>query len=668
MKMKVAVAIALALTVAANVHGGRNGLTPQIGYVRELLAQPILEKDDALASWSAAYNVVFDLDAAADDAWRAVRSKDEFDARRRALRAKMLDLLGGLPKERAPLNAKVVGHVPCGKCVVERIIFESLPGAYVTANLYLPDPSRHAAPFPAAIELCGHSSAGKNAPKYEHVAYLAAQSGLATLVVDPLCQGERAQCAEDLDGKCTHAHLRLGVNAMLLGHGLAAFEIWDAIRALDYLDSRTDLRHDGYGAFGNSGGGTQSVLLGAMDDRIRATATSCFLSSLREQNAWRLLADSEQLVFAQLREGINHAAYPLLAAGPVLMLARRDEMIPFSGTRETFRVLSAVSSNVGCRARFGFFDQPGPHGYNERSMRATVAFLAERLHVAVPDFKDVAELEKGTEDSRLVVSGGRVMNLPGFKSAYAYLEDELAAAESARPQFTAEARAALVRRLADIDERRLGERTVVSATALPDGMRVTRVIHEAAGGYRVPAVELVPATTKGNPVLVVGDSTRSDLAARVAALLGEGHAVLVADLVGVGEIGATRHHYVNPNDDEELAKMMYLTGSSLVGRRAGEILALARSLEASVGGKPQVVACGRIAVAAAHAYAAAPGTLSKVEVVNPPLSWAESVRKHALYDYANAIHGGLLHYDWPDLLTPVFSGSHFTRIVRRRAL
>ena len=444
--------------------------------------------------------------------------------------------------------------------------------------------------------------------------------------------------------------------------------IWDAIRALDYLDSRTDLRHDGYGAFGNSGGGTQSVLLGAMDDRIRATATSCFLSSLREQNAWRLLADSEQLVFAQLREGINHAAYPLLASGPVLMLARRDEMIPFTGTRETFRVLSAVSSNVGCRERFGFFDQPGPHGYNERSMRATVAFLAERLHVAVPDFKDVAELEKGTEDSRLVVSGGRVMNLPGFKSAYAYLEDELAAAESARPQSTAEARAALVRRLADIDERRLGKRTVVSATALPDGMRVTRVIHEAAGGYRVPAMELVPAKTKGNPVLVVGDSTRSDLAARVAALLGEGHAVLAADLVGVGEIGATRHHYVNPNDDEELAKMMYLTGSSLVGRRAGEILVLARSLEASVGGKPQVVACGRIAVAAAHAYAAAPGTLSKVEVVDPPLSWAESVRKHAFYDYATAIHGGLLHYDWPDLLTPVFSGSHFTRIVRRRAL
>ena len=97
--------------------------------------------------------------------------------------------------------------------------------------------------------------------------------------------------------------------------------------------------------------------------------------------------------------------------------------------------------------------------------------------------------------------------------------------------------------------------------------------------------------------------------------------------------------------------MMYIAGSSLVGRRAGEILALARSLEASVGGgEPQVVAFGRAAVAAAHAFAAAPGALSGVEVANPPLAWAESVRKRAQYDYAASVHGGLLHYDWPDLL------------------
>ena len=636
-----------AWTVLAMAHP-----LPEQARVRDLLAQPVLEKDDAPASWSAAYNDVFDLDAAADDAWRAVRSQAELDARRCTLRAKLLELLGGFPKERTPLNAQTVGRVPCGGCAVERVLFESRPGAYVTANLYLPDPSRHAAPFPAAIELCGHASAGKNGPKYERAAYLAARAGIATLVVDPLCQGERAQCAEDLDGKCTPAHLRLGVNAMLLGHGLAAFEIWDAVRALDYLDSRADLRHDGYGAFGNSGGGTQSVLLGAMDDRVRATATSCFLSNLREQNAWRLLADSEQLVFAQLRAGINHAAYPLLCAGPVLLVARRDEMIPYTGTRETFRVLSAVAANLGCPERFALFDQSGPHGYNERSMRATVAYLAAHLGVPAPDFADAADPERGTEDARRVAPGGQVMNLPGFKSAYAYLEDELDAAESARPRLTAEARAALVRRLADVDAQRLGPRTVVSAATLPDGLRVTRVVHEAAGGYRVPAVELVPATPQGNPVLVVGDAARAAYAPRVAALLAESRAVLVADLVGVGEIGAARHHYVNPNDDEELAKMLYLTGSSLVGRRAGEILALADSLRASVGSTPQVVACGRIAVAAAHAFAAAPGALAGVEIMDPPLAWAASVRTRALYNYSTSVHGGLLHYDWPDLLAP----------------
>ena len=652
LKASVVLAAAFALVATVRAAGMDAAGSVQVEQVRSLLAQPILDKEEALASWSAAYNRVFDLDAEADDAWRAVRSKVELDARRQKLRAKMLELLGGFPKSRTPLNAKVVGKTTCGKCIVEQVVFESIPGAYVTANLYLPDPGRYAAPYPAAIELCGHASEGKNAVKYEYVACLAAQAGIAAFVMDPLCQGERAQCAEDLDGKPTRAHLRLGVNAMLLGHGLAAFEIWDAMRALDYLDSRADLRHDGYGAFGNSGGGTQSVLLCSMDDRIHATATSCFLSSLREQNAWRLLADSEQLVFAQLREGINHAAYPILGSGPVLMLARRDEIIPYSGTRETFRVLSALAANTGCRGRFAFFDQPGPHGYNERSMRATVSYLAERLRVAAPDFKDAAGVGERMEGSRLAAPDGQVMNLPGFKSAYAYLEDELSAAESARPRLTAEARAALVRRLADIDERRLGARQVLSSATLPDGMRVTRLAYEAEGGYRVPAVEIVPAEVKGAPVLVVGDSSRADLAPRVAALLAEGRAVLVADLVGVGEIGATRHHYANPNDDEALAKMLYITGSSLVGRRAGEILALARSLEESFGGKPRVVAFGRTAVAAAHAFAAVPGALSGVEVGKPPLAWAASVRKRAMYDYAASVHGGLLHYDWPDLLSP----------------
>ena len=611
-------------------------------------AESFLTDGERQSSWSAVYNFLFDLDAAADDAWCAVRTPAAFDARRKELRARMIERIGGFPEERTPLNAKVTGVTARDGYRIENILFESRPGAFVTGNLYLPATSRFSPPYPAAIEVCGHAPQGKNGPKYQRIAIMAARNGLAAFVVDPLDQGERCQWRKGLDTNPTRSHLRLGVNAMLLGHGLAAFEMWDAMRALDYLDSRNDLRHDGYGSFGNSGGGTQSVMLSALDDRIVATATSSFLSNLREQTAWRLLADSEQLIFSQLADGLNHAAYALLGGNPVLMLARRDEMIPFTGTRETFRVLTAVATNLGREGWYTLYDLPGPHGYCERNMRKSVAFLVERLRGGTADFSDMGE-DRGPElGHSFVTPSGHVMDLPGFKSAYAYLEDELEAALAVRKPFTLLERAALVRRLADIDEGRVGAREVFAEKKFGE-VRAVRAIYEADGGYRVPVVELVPVNVKGAPVLLVGDDFRSNRLAAARGLLKKGHPVMLADVIATGEIGATRHHYNNPNDDEETAKMLYLVGSSLVGRRAGEIIALARDLGSRYGGRVAVVAHGRTAVAAAHAYAAAPDVFDDVETVDAPPSWAESVRARAMCDYAVAVHGALLHYDWTDL-------------------
>ena len=626
------------------VKGGDLDVQPPVPVLRD---SPILTDGEELSSWSAAYNTLFDLDATADDAWRAVSNTAEFDARRAILREAMIKRIGGFPSARTPLNARVTGTQRRDGYRVESVIFESRPGAYVTGSFYVPESSRFPAPHPVAIELCGHSPLGKNAPKYRRVAMLAAKCGVATFVVDPLGQGERTQCKEDIGGSPVSAHLRLGVHAMLLGHGLAAFELWDAIRALDYLDSRVDMRHAGYGALGNSGGGTQSVMLSAIDGRIAATATSSFLSNLREQTAWRLLADSEQLIFAQLRDGLNHAGFALLGGNPVLMLARRDEMIPFTGTRETFRVLSSVSAQLGRKGWYSMYDLPGPHGYCERNMRASVAFLAERLG------GDSSALsgDMGGEDDEtvLVTRTGHVMDEPEFRSAYSYLDEELADALGARVALSSASRAAQVRLLADIDERRLGAREVLS-TKGNGGVAEIRAVYSAEGGYRVPTLELTPTVVKGGPVLLVGDGDRRERLGRASAFLAVGRPVMLADVFATGEIGKSRHHYSNPNDDEEIAKMLYLTGSSLVGRRAGEMIALANDLHERHGAAAAVVAYGRTAVAAAHAFAAAPESFASVEIKDAPLSWADALRARAFSDYATAVHGALRHYDWPDLL------------------
>ena len=95
--------------------------------------------------------------------------------------------------------------------------------------------------------------------------------------------------------------------------------------------------------------------------------------------------------------------------------------------------------------------------------------------------------------------------------------------------------------------------------------------------------------------------------------------------------------------------MLYLLGSSLVGRRAGELIALGKAAKLRFGKNPTVVTTGRLAVAASHAIAAEPGLFTDHDFIDPPLSWAQAVRTRAQTLYSTSIHGALLKYDWVDL-------------------
>ena len=652
-----------ALSAATNVDGCRTGSigtelseksSKEVAERTSVLAKSTLGPDHKYATWTAYYNRLFALDADADEIWAKVKTVEEFDSIRSEMRRKMLRRIGEMP-ERTPLNAKITGVVRRNGYRIEKILFESRPGMLVTGNLYLPDETRFPAPHPAAIEVCGHSRAGKNSPKYQRMAILLAKNGVAAFVVDPLGQGERLQSPEEDSnlGSPVGNHLRQGVLAVLLGKNLASFEIYDAMRAIDYLATRPDLRKDGYGALGNSGGGTQSVFLAALDERITATATSCFLSNLREQTMWRLLADSEQLIFGQLADGFNHASYPLMNGNSVMMLGRRDDMIPYSGTLATARLLRDVGRNLGRDGWYSFVESPGPHGYNEKLMRASARYLTERLRGGTAVF-DEPEFDSAKQDfgpdaeELLVVQKGGVLKSEGFKSFYSFLQDDLDSAIAARIPMTRPALAEKVRELADIDESRVGERKVVSESVLSDGTRVTRVVYEIADGYMMPVIELVPeGAEKHHPLVLAIDGPKTNCAALVRS--NGKRAIFIPDLSACGEIGATRHHYACPHDDEEMAKMLYITGSSLVGRRAGEIIALGKEAKRRFGKNPTVVSTGRLAVPAAHAMAAEPGLFTGHEFVDPPASWENSVRTRARALYSTAVHGALLHYDWVDL-------------------
>ena len=165
-------------------------------------------------------------------------------------RERYKQIVGTFP-EKENLNVQVVGKIQGTGYYIEKIIFESKPGRYVTAHLYMPE--NMTVPVPATLELCGHGLNGKGSSS--HAAMLMASNGIAVLVVDPIGQGERLQLI-DREGKpltrgATTEHTLLNAGFNLLGTSLAAQEYWDNHRALDYLLTRKDIDSERIGVYGS---------------------------------------------------------------------------------------------------------------------------------------------------------------------------------------------------------------------------------------------------------------------------------------------------------------------------------------------------------------------------------------------------------------------------------
>jgi hypothetical protein len=235
---------------------------------------------------------------------------EDVNRRRTYLREQMLEDLGGFP-DRTPLNARVVGVLERTGYRIEKIIFDSQPHFYVTANLYLPTTGRP--PYPAILFPLGHERGGKTNPTWQQMLGSLATKGFVALAWDPVGQGERLQIFdEDLReskvGNSTTEHTVVGTQCMLVGDHLARYTIWDGMRALDYLLSRKEVDPARIGLTGNSGGGTHTAYIAALDDRIQVAAPSCYITS------WHLMLDT--IIYTPLPPNPTSSFQPSATSSP----------------------------------------------------------------------------------------------------------------------------------------------------------------------------------------------------------------------------------------------------------------------------------------------------------------------------------------------------------------
>ena len=185
----------------------------------------------------------------------SLRSEADCERYIAAARAAVKQAFGPLP-ERTPLNAETVGETIRGDGFrIENVRFESTPGTFVTANLYLPTNCTAASPAPAVVQPLGHSATAKAATGYQEASQRLAIAGFAVLSFDPINQGERDQYTTLLPDKepvlgasspgsartSTAAHNMMGKQLELCGDWFGRWMLWDGIRAVDYLETRPDV-------------------------------------------------------------------------------------------------------------------------------------------------------------------------------------------------------------------------------------------------------------------------------------------------------------------------------------------------------------------------------------------------------------------------------------------
>ena len=313
---------------------------------------------------------------------------DRIERRKEYVRKCFLESIGGLPDSKPPLSPQLSGTVQCEGYHVEKVMFQSSEGVWVSCNLYLPETQGclHTK-YPAVLFVCGHDPEGKQAAEYQRACIILVRAGLAVLAMDSYGQGERSSyydeaCRKERIGRCTREHDYAGFQCVLLGDSAARYLLWDAVRAVDYLASRPDIDESRIGVTGNSGGGTLTMMMMIADKRIAAAAPGTFVTSRRRYLQAGQAQDNEQIWPGLTRLGIDHRDGVLcMAPKPVLLLTAEHDFFPRKGTAETFGWCRRIWHLYGQEENLKLYKDDCMHTYSQGMAQQAALFFRDSFGI-----------------------------------------------------------------------------------------------------------------------------------------------------------------------------------------------------------------------------------------------------------------------------------------------
>jgi hypothetical protein len=574
-----------------------------------------------------------------------IETRAAAEQRKTQVRAKILQLIGGLPERHEPLVVKQSGTLQGDGFRIEKIIFESLPGFYVTANVYLPVGR---GPFPAVLLSPGHSPAGKIG-EYTFGANFA-RNGIVALAYDPLGQGERLQhydaaLKDSKVGRPTGEHAHASIQTMVIGEHVSRYFIWDAMRGIDYLTSRADVQADRIGAFGCSGGGAVTAYLEALDPRVSAAASACYITSFQELLPTAGPQEAEQTIPNFVAEGLDFGDWVELAAPkPYAIVSTTSDMFPIKGAGQTFDEVKRIYALYGAADRVQWIQGPGGHGALGPIAPDILAFFLHWLKGSDvrPAF---VPLRPERPQDLLCTSTGQVSTALGSENVYSINRKRAAVLRTKSKNLQED-----IRELANVTVNPGSPPpavTVLTTTERP-GYRLETISLQSENGIALPGTVAIPKRAGAKPAILLLDPRPEEF--ERLALNGS---VVFALQPRPSPAGTEEKKSPLLGNFYLLSIRAMLVGKNIVGMRIDDTLRAVDWLCARPDVDRSAISAqgyGPLGVVLLHA-AVLDKRIGKVTVENMLASWRMIVEQPLHRDVSEVIIPGVLRkYDIPDLI------------------
>lgn len=476
-----------------------------------------------------------------------IKTKADWLQRQSKVQKELGQIIGTFPNK-TPLKAQITGILKKDGYRVEKIIYESVPGYYVTGALFIPEGVKKKAP--AIFYACGHSYEGFRVAIYQHIIINLVKKGFVVFTIDPMGQGERYEYWDIEEDKPRltpdHEHSYAGAQCLISGYSIARYFIWDAIRGIDYMLTRKEIDPNRIGMTGRSGGGNITAYLGAIDNRILASAPECYITSYEQLYKSKGPQCAEQNLYQMISNGLDHPDFiEARAPKPTLIISTTRDFFSIEGTRDSYKEAQSIYVAMGAEENLNMVEDDDKHTSTKKNREAMYSFFQKELNNP-GNPKDFPVEVIDQEELKVTKTGQLLSSFNGetvFSLNKSIVDEQIKKLQRSRNNIEKH-----LENLPSVAENISGYeapdnfgKPIFSGRYVKPDYIMEKYLIPGSGDYVLPAILLKPIQSTNKKLVLMMDTEglenaiTKDLLA--LDLVKNGHTVLVFDLPGIGTMG-----------------------------------------------------------------------------------------------------------------------------------